>query len=132
MIDYKKYKIISLQDYKKAYDLVEDLEIHLWEIKSKNKKGHIWQFENHKYYVEYFDIFFASYDIHIMKVERIIYYKRLLESIYWRAWFKIPPGLVEEKYYKNLGFNLPEAIDEVEFDLWLRLELVNENNWLFL
>ena len=122
---------ICVKNSKKAYKSLEDLVVQPWLIKPQKANFAIWVYEDFKYEVEYFDMFFA-YENKIMKAERTVFNKVSKESTYWRAWIPMRPNSVREIFYENLGFSLPEAIDEVEFDLWLRLELCNKNNWLFL
>ena len=131
MIDLKEYTDIDIENPERAHQSVKDLAVNIDDI-FEIQDGQLLVYENDKYYVKYFDIFFAGYDTRTMKMERTVYNKKTKESSFWRTSHRHPQKFIDEF---NLGedkeLNFPSSNEEMNHlhDRWILEKLAEEESW---
>ena len=89
-------------------------------------------YETDEVIINYFDVFFASYNNHIIKAEKTIASKITKEKTYWRAWFTLPEDLAKAIKVDDLHNNWPPKDLDIQsrFDEWLEERLLSDNEWM--
>lgn len=101
-------------------------------VLKENPRNHGYIYENDKLIIDYYDIFFASYDTRIVKAEKTVKSKITNEKTYWRAWFHLPEELADVLKVDDLIDNWPPKDSELlaRFDEWLEEKLLSEDEWM--
>jgi hypothetical protein len=101
-------------------------------ILRENPRNYGYIYETDKLIIDYYDIFFASYDTHIVKAEKTVKSKITKEETYWRAWFDLPEDLANDLKIDDLLSNWPPKDPELQarFDEWLEERLLSEDEWM--
>ena len=130
MINLEEYTYIDLENTDKAHQSVKDLVVNIDDIVEIHDSG-LLVYENDKYYVKYFDVFFAGYDTRIMKMERTVYNKKTKEYSFWRAWHRHPQAFIDEfNLGENAELNFPSSNEKMNYlhNRWV-LEKLAEESW---
>lgn len=101
-------------------------------ILRENPRNYGYIYETDKLIIDYYDIFFASYNTRIVKAEKTVKSKITKEKTYWRAWFDLPEDLANDLKIDDELSNWPPKDPELQarFDEWLEERLLSEDEWM--